>query len=239
MGEPKEQDPREAAAMEMRNKTIRDAAETKIIPGRSFLEQPEYKGVVPAETSYDDGRPSGFKADLPDGRTLERNVNYVRQQGLDNQWRNTDEVDKVSERLQAKETLDDGKTTRVIETGRDLHQKHAWESANTVSQNESGVVVKEVNAGSVTEGEKAGEKWENTTSYETRGGVTRKIRSNTGVHMDGGKLVPFKTEKVNFTGPNGEHILYRSREFDADGNEKDGKLMEDIAPQVPLDFQEW
>ncbi|MFA5052079.1 MAG: hypothetical protein WC544_03405 [Patescibacteria group bacterium] len=239
MDESMELNPREAAAKQMRDQTIRDAVEAKIIPGRSFLEQPEFKGATPTETSYGDDRPSGFKVELPDGRTLERDVNYVREKGPDDKWRNTDELEKISERIRATKTLDDGMTTLVTETGKDLHQEHGWTSVNAVSKNEVGVAIREVNSGNVTEGEKIGEKWENVTTFETKGGITKKTRSNSGIHMDGGKLVPFKTEKVNFIGPNGEHILYRSREFGADGKEKDDRMMEDIGGNVPPDFQEW
>lgn len=232
-------DPREAAAKQIRDQQIAAAVNAKIIPGRSALEQPEFQGVVPVETSYGDGRPSGFTAELPDGRTLERVISYEREKGLDDRDHNTDNVAAVSEKIRTTETSDDGRTTTVNEVGKDLHRVHAWESVNTVNKNESGDVTGERTTGSVTEGEKAGEKWENVTTFETRGGITKRTRSNSGTHFEGDQLVPYRTEKVNYTGPNGEHILYRSREFDAAGVEKPDKLMEDKAENIPPDFQEW
>jgi len=98
-------------------------------------------------------------------------------------------------------------------------------------------------SGRTTEGKRAGETWETRYSVEQQGQFTKSIREATGQHwvdgINGQELVPFRTIKVNFTGPKGEHVLYRNREFDDTGKEIDGKMMEDIEKNIPPDFQEW
>ncbi len=202
------------------------------LPGRSFLDNPEFKNVTTKPTAYEDGRPSGWVAEgLPANQRMERVIKYH-----DNKGVNTDSVKAIYEDLRTE--VEKGQTKLVREVGHDIHQVNGWEKSSTF---EDGQLTFE--SGKTTEGEKSGETWETKHSVEQRGNYSKKIRESTGQHwvdgIDGKQLVPFRTEKVNFTGPNGEHLLYRSREFDADGNEIDGKMMEDIGKEIPPDFQEW
>ncbi|MFA6553777.1 MAG: hypothetical protein WCT27_05105 [Patescibacteria group bacterium] len=203
------------------------------LPGRSFLENPEFKNVTTKPTAYEDGRSSGWVAEgLPANQSMERVIKYHDEKGV-----NTDSVKSIYEDLRTVE-VDDGKTKRVKEVGHDIHQVNGWEKTSTVTDGQL-----TMESGRTTEGEKAGETWETKHSVEQKGRITKKTREATGQHwvdgVDGKQLVPFRTLKVNFTGANGEHILYRSREFDDSGKEIEGKMMEDIGEEVPPDFQEW
>jgi hypothetical protein len=241
-------DPREAEAKEMErqkeNQLILDEVKRvsgeQVLPGRSkFEQQPDNMKYPMARIKLSDGSLGGFRVDSPNGQQLERTISYVRERGDDGKDHNSGIVAGVTERIVIPErATEKGPVQRITEIGKDLHQVHGWEKTSTLTDGQL-----TLESGKTTEGEKAGETWETKHSVEQKGQYTKKIREATGMHWAEPpaerKLVPFRTHKVNFIGSNGEHILYRSREYDADGKELDHKFQEDIAKQVPPDFKEW
>ena len=231
-----ESDPREAAAREERNSKILEAAEALKIPGRGFDSQPEFAGAEKRQViKQEDGRPDGWVIKNEHGQDVVREaISYARQkkEGTEHQWDNTDAVEKMS---QAVSEYDD-RGQKIRERGQDLNAVNGWE--RDFSYDEQGRLSGE--KGRITEGEKVGEEWENAVTFETKGDYTKKIRSNAGKHFVNGELVPFKAIKVNYSGPDGKDFLYRSREYDVDGNELPDKNMDWQAEgSLPPDFQEW
>lgn len=236
-----ELEPREAAAREERNSKILKAAEALKIPGRGIQSQIEFKPSIMKRQIFkekEDGRPDGWeipgdKEVVGDQPVIKESISYKRQKKEEtDKWENTDQIEKISHHF----FHYDEQGHKILEEGMDLNVRNAWE--NKFEYNENGEVVSI--KGRTTEGEKIGEEWENTTSVETRGDFTKKIRINSGKHFVNGELVPFKTVKVNYAGPDGKDFLYRSREYDAEGNELPDKNMDWQAEgSLPPDFQEW
>lgn len=226
-------DPREVAFIEERNKKILEGVKSLKIPGRGFESRPEFsedrKQLI---TKKDDGRPDGWVIRNEAGQDqIKETINYRRQkiEGA-NKWGNTDEVEKITQQSFTR----DGQGRVIKEEGCDLNLKNSWEKS--FEYDAKGVTEK----GKVTEGEKAGETWERKDWQEQQGGYLKKVREITGQHSVDGKLTSFRTFKVNYAGPDGKDFLYRSREYDENGNEIPAKNMDWQKEEgLPSDFKEW
>ncbi len=170
------------------------------IPGRSMLEK--YRELAMLDKDRADNKNGNPSREIihdpedPEGRPLyEKRWDYHRRQNESGDWEDGLELKSVSERrLDYKNQRHPTKPTR--ETGQHLAREHAW--INNYEYDEAGNCTRFY--GEVTEGEKRGEKWKETKTYESIGEFTKITCVNISEQHDGQQKRTIKVEYHNAEG---------------------------------------
>ncbi len=170
-------------------------------------------------------------------KVWEKRWDYKREQGPDNQWRDTEEVMSITEI--EREYSNNGQTE--LERGRHQMREHDWETLRNFD--ERGTLTKE--AGKVTAGEKKGEHWEVNIERTQVGSYTEIVETTTGeraVTTAGQTILEaHRTVKVQYRNADNTAIFgWKQTEGDPASHHSWGVKPVDLLPgqrlREPLDF---